>query len=369
MRLRNHSDPSPTGLLIMNYLFHELYEYNDWANSKIFSLCDGLSESQLDEPREIGFGTLRATLFHILSAEEIWLERWQGVPWRPFETDPQGASLSEVASRLQKVGEARRAFVDEHRSNGWAGDIEFQDSTQADYKLRLSDLILHVYNHGVHHRAQALNYLKKFDRTVVAGIDYLFFRLAEHAVEQSAEAAEGLRGYGLEVGSVTEKACTWDAGLVTRMFKYHDWANAKVLGFVSGLGDDDLDREFDMGLGSIRKTFLHLFDAENWWLKTWTTGPNPFPRSDAATSISDLSDNWQGVAKERDDFVATIDESSAQRVIEILAGGPATRFRVGESAVHLATHGVHHRAQLINMCRHVNAPWTNIDLLYGLAEL
>jgi uncharacterized damage-inducible protein DinB len=32
-------------------------------------------------------------------------------------------------------------------------------------------------------------------------------------------------------------------------------------------------------------------------------------------------------------------------------------------------HGTHHRAQVVNMFRHVGSPIGNIDLLYALAEL
>ncbi len=44
-----------------NSIIDDLYRYNSWANGRIFALCDGLAEGQLDERREMGFGTLRPT--------------------------------------------------------------------------------------------------------------------------------------------------------------------------------------------------------------------------------------------------------------------------------------------------------------------
>lgn len=62
----------------MQDLIDSQYAYTDWANAKVLSLCTGLSDAQLDRSKEMGFGTLRATLFHILAADTIWLERLAG---------------------------------------------------------------------------------------------------------------------------------------------------------------------------------------------------------------------------------------------------------------------------------------------------
>ncbi len=353
----------------MTSQMNDLYAYNDWANGKVLSLCEGLTDEQLDAPREMGFGTLRATLFHILTAEIIWMERWQGVAWRPFPTDPQGASLADIRDGLRDVADRRSKLIAAHASDQWNQRVKYQDSKQDDYEQDLFPLLLHVANHGVHHRAQALNYLKQYDRTVVAGIDYAFYRLATHSVPQTDEAVEGLTGFGLEVSEPTDDPCPYDPAITKRLYAYHDWATGQVLDFAADVSGSDLDRDFNMGPGSIRKTLLHMFDAETWWLKNWMVGPNDFPQSDEGTTIAQLREQWSELAAERNQFVGSVDATEAQRIIEILAGGPPTRFKVGESTVHVAIHGTHHRAQLINMYRHVGAPWRNIDLMYAIDQL
>jgi uncharacterized damage-inducible protein DinB len=74
-------------------IVEDLYRFNSWANQRILSLCHGLTNEQIDEPKGMGFGSLRNTVFHILAAEEIWFERWNGEPWRPFETESRGLPL------------------------------------------------------------------------------------------------------------------------------------------------------------------------------------------------------------------------------------------------------------------------------------
>ena len=317
----------------------------------------------------MGFGSLRATLFHLLAAEVIWLERWRGLPWRTFPTNPGDFSAQQFLDGLQEVASQRHELIELNRQGRWNNQIQYLDSKKTPYDHCLFDLLLHVANHGVHHRAQALNYLKQFDRSVVAGLDYIFYRLAKFSVKQSCDAKESLTEYGLEVSEADASSCPWDGAIAKRYFQYNDWATGQVIEMAANLSDEALDRDFQMGPGSLRKTLYHLFDAERWWVGNWTTGPHPFPQTADDTSIFSLRDQWKEVAVKRNGVIAEIDDSEAQRIIEIEAGGPPTKFRVGESVIHVAVHGSHHRAQLINMLRHVGASIKDIDLLYAIDEL
>jgi len=339
-------------------IIEDLYSANEWAWQRLFQLCDGLGDEQLDTPRAMGFGSLRATLFHILAAEQIWLERWTDVAWRPLPTDPKGTSLAEIAAELKRVAGERRQLMNRERSTGWRRIVTYKDSQGAEYLKPLDELLLHVANHGVHHRAQALNYLKTFGRTVPVGLDYLFYRLARPSVVQDEATAASLRGYGLEVASAAGVEVAWEAERVRRYFAYHDWANERVLQSTLSLDDAALDREFDLGMGSIRKTLAHLRNVEPSWLKIWIEGSGTFGQSDPRPSISELRTSWTQAARQRDEFLATVDEAAAKRIVAVTFGGPPIRFQIIESLLQICVHGTHHRAQLINMLRHsgVSAP-------------
>jgi len=103
----------------MQELFSSLYAYSEWANEKIIQMCDGLTDAQLDQPKEMGFGTLRKTLFHILTADVVWMERWESAPWREFPTDPDGKSIAEIAAALRDVRKSLRLYVT-LRVDDWA---------------------------------------------------------------------------------------------------------------------------------------------------------------------------------------------------------------------------------------------------------
>ncbi len=352
----------------MLHMLDDLYLYNDWANQKVLELCDGLDDAQLDAPRELGFGSLRATLFHILAAEQIWLERWELIPWRPFPKDPGGMDLTAMTNALAGVSAARREHINRHRDDAWQV-IAFEDSRKLPFSYPLFDLLLHVANHGIHHRAQALNYLKTFGRTVPVGIDYLLYRLATTTVAQPAESIAGLTAHGLAVAQSQGQDPTWEPSLVGRLFAYHDWATENILRMAEHLGDELLDANHGIGQGSIRGVLIHLYEGEKWWLQNWTTGPSEIAFAGATLSIAKLRDAWSDVALRRNAYLESVDADQALRVIMVSFGGPPMGFRVYESAIQLVCHGTHHRAQVINMLRHSGVAIRNLDLLYAIAEL
>jgi uncharacterized damage-inducible protein DinB len=351
-----------------NSIIDDLYRYNSWANARIFALCDGLADAKRDEPREIGLGTLRNTMFHILAAEEIWLERWSNVPWRSFPFDAQGLAMSEIARRLDDVSSRRRALMDRERDSGWHRICQYKDSKGNLHTNRLDGLLLHVANHGIHHRAQALHFLKHFGRTVPGGLDYSFFRFANSHVKQEPATIDAMRQFGLEVDTGSSPAVDWDADVIRNYFAYGDWANRRLLDLLAPLDDATLDRSWGMGMDTIRKTVLHLADAERWWLSNWTSGPAPFEKAAETTSIAAHSDSWSKLIADRNRFIDTLDAESAQRVVTAIVGRMSIRVPVIESLVQLCGHGTHHRAQLINMLRHSGVTAKASDYVVWLRE-
>jgi uncharacterized damage-inducible protein DinB len=349
-------------------MIDDFYRHDDWANGRILRLCEGLTDAQLDQPREMGFGSLRATVFHILAAEQIWLERWEGQPWRPFPFEPQGMSLNEIAAQLQNVANQRNALIERDRAPQWQRQVTFLDSKRNEYVQPLNHLLVHVANHGVHHRAQALHYLKQFGRTVPVGLDFLVFKLAYPNTPQDRDAAAAMHQYGLEVDLGPGLQVAFNAEEIQRYFAYHDWANQRLLELVLPLDASALDRDFDMGCGSIRKTFLHLFDAEPWWLKNWAGELTAAEHSPSDTSIPRLQNAWAAVAQQRNAFIAGLNEERASQVVSMLVGGPPLKFRIIDSLIQICVHATHHRAQLVNMLRQSGIQPPGLDYIGWIRE-
>ncbi len=352
----------------MQSILEELFRFNAWANGRVLGLGEKLSDTELDASRELGLGSLRNTMFHLLAAEEIWLERWQGRPRRPFPVDAAGATVGEIRTRLGAVDRERAAMIRAAGDEGLRRSCNYQDARGNDWSNPLGELMLHVANHGVHHRAQALHFLKHCGHKVPGGLDYVFFRLAWPEVRQEKAVEDLLRGYGLEMATGEGNSIAWDRTTVQSWFDYGDWANRRLAALIAELGPDAVQHDFGMGLGNIDRTAKHILVAEKFWLNNWRQGEGRWQELPDEVTVQQLPELWQLVVEARNQMIAGLDEAGAQRRVGASFGGPPVMVAVIESMLQLCGHGTHHRAQLLNMLRHSGVTPPAIDYVVFVRE-
>lgn len=151
-----------------------MFRYSDWANGRLVSAALALSDEQLDRPMEIGLGSLRAILKHIHDGESVWLNRWQGrseTPWPSYDERPVMAELGE---RFRQTAAQRDAFLKTLTPADFDRAVTYRDSKGSLFTATLGDMILQGINHSVHHRAQAVNILRRVGAGLVE-LDYMVF--------------------------------------------------------------------------------------------------------------------------------------------------------------------------------------------------
>jgi uncharacterized damage-inducible protein DinB len=351
-------------------LLRAYYDHHEWATGRILRLSDGLTDEQLDGKREMGLGSLRATLFHILAAERFWMKRWKGEPTGAFPMDPAGISIAGLEEGFAVSAEDRRKLIELEAKTDFNRLVRYTHANGVAYEQKVGELLLHVANHAVHHRAQALNYLKGFDRKLPGGLDFLFYKMAHPSTPQKPESLAAFRHYGLEVDGDPSGQVPFEKPRIQNYFAYGDWALAELLAAAKRLAPEKLNAWFDtshnMGFDTPRKSFLHMFDAENWWVRNWTIGTSTFDKLPESTSLEDFETKWKENAAQRNEFIAKQDSATAQRVVTVKPSGPTLDFRVAESFIQLCCHGTHHRAQILNMLRQAGAELPKIDYVVWL---
>lgn len=157
----------------VDYL-QRMFRYSDWANGRLVSTASVLSDEQLDRAMEIGLGSLRATLKHIHDGESVWLARWQGwteTPWPSYDERP---TMGELAGRFRQTVVDRVAFLRTLLPADFERAVTYRDSKGSQFSATLGDMILQGINHSVHHRAQAVNILRRVGAGLVE-LDYMVF--------------------------------------------------------------------------------------------------------------------------------------------------------------------------------------------------
>src|SRR3954467_4399713 len=150
--------------------------------------------------------------------------------------------------------------------------------------------------------------------------------------------------------------------LLDRLLGHDAWTTREMLLRCGELKDEELDRKFEIGHGSLRATFVHII----WNIEVWTDLMCERPvrglLGKEAETVARLIERLEKAAVE---FAVTarlaqdsgwLDDEFADTV-EI----PPKMHTFGAGIVHVITHSMHHRAQILNMMRQLGMK----DLMEG----
>lgn len=149
--------------------------YSDEMNRRLFDAAGTLDAAKLDQPFDMGMGTLRKTVAHLYVGEKIWLERWKGnrdTPWPPYETTQPPA---EILNACEAVWRDRDGFIAGLKDATLETRQVYRDSKGSLFQATLHEMILQGINHSTHHRAQAVNMIRRLGGPVVE-VDFMYWR-------------------------------------------------------------------------------------------------------------------------------------------------------------------------------------------------
>lgn len=134
--------------------------YASWQNDSLLTAGTTLTTEDRTLDRGAFFGSIQATLSHLLWADRLWLSRFTAAVAPPDVPDISGSTAAFEA--WGPLCEARRELDAELRA--WAervtaSDLEgplswYSGAMQADITRPRWALVLQLFNHGTHHRGQ-----------------------------------------------------------------------------------------------------------------------------------------------------------------------------------------------------------------------
>ncbi len=133
--------------------------YNRWQNSSLYDAANTISESERKRQRGAFFGSIHATLSHILWGDQMWMSRFTA------SLPPAAATMpasTDMHPRWEDLVTARTTF--DNTISAWAEDLDPAwlegDLTWTSAALNLTaskpkwQLVTHMFNHQTHHRGQ-----------------------------------------------------------------------------------------------------------------------------------------------------------------------------------------------------------------------
>lgn len=144
--------------------FLALLGHNRWATHKILDLCARLTPEQFHQRFEIGPGSLHDTIEHIVGCMRGWADDVAGPEARPWPQERKdrytpaelGRFLDEASDYLGDMIEQSRGRLHDHVH------VTFREGGPR-FTYTRGVALTHALVHGIHHRAQCLNMLRRLN--------------------------------------------------------------------------------------------------------------------------------------------------------------------------------------------------------------
>ena len=172
-----------TGLLSTEHLgdcavelnnIRQLYDYNRWAGRRTLKAASTLASDGFLRPMGNSFSSVRDTLAHILGAEWIWLERWQGRSPRALLDAATFSTAQSLESRWETVERDQMQFIEALTPERLGEELRYINQKGQRYSYPLWQQLVHVVNHSSYHRGQVTTLLRQLGAEPVS-TDFLVY--------------------------------------------------------------------------------------------------------------------------------------------------------------------------------------------------
>jgi len=131
----------------------------------------------------------------------------------------------------------------------------------------------------------------------------------------------------------------------------HDrWATRHILQACEKLSSEQFHQRFEMGRGSLHDTTIHIISAMRGWADL-LAGRSPRPRPDQDGTQLTPAELLKLLDESADEFAKLVHSHPFSEIVSRARDGKTYSFTRGAVATHVTTHGMHHRAQCLNMLR------------------
>jgi uncharacterized damage-inducible protein DinB len=138
--------------------------YTAWASRRLIDASAQLTSAELDRDFETSDRSVLGTLVHLFRADRVWLQRVTKHP-KPFFMGEGEHSLAVLQNDWPPVLQQWQDWGDGLTAASVQDMLTYQDLKGRSWSQPLWQVVLHVVNHGTHHRGQVSGFLRSLGRT------------------------------------------------------------------------------------------------------------------------------------------------------------------------------------------------------------
>jgi uncharacterized damage-inducible protein DinB len=129
---------------------------NGWANHRLLTACEALDDAAFQAPRTGFFPSLMATLNHILVVDWFYVDALEGgaLGYAAFADEAPFKTAAMLRRAQRDVDDGLIAVCEALSNEALGGEVRVHRDGRVQVERR-DRLLLHLFQHQIHHRGQA----------------------------------------------------------------------------------------------------------------------------------------------------------------------------------------------------------------------
>jgi uncharacterized damage-inducible protein DinB len=141
--------------------------------------------------------------------------------------------------------------------------------------------------------------------------------------------------------------------MIQELYRYHRWANRRLLDVTAALGEDVAAREVgpQFSAPTLKAMFAHIYGADYVWLERWRgTSPPRLPGDTDFATLAEVRERWEPFAQDQQAFVDGLSDAELGRRIDYTdSRGTPYALPLWPLLQHVVNHATHHRSEIATM--------------------
>jgi len=136
-------------------------EYDRWANHRILDAAAQLDAEQFTRDMGSSFASIRDTLVHMIWAEWLWLERWQGHSPKEHLNPLDFPAQVSVREYWMEIEAGQDQFLGTLREGSEQRRVRYTNFEGVEWEYSLGQMVHHLVIHSAYHRGQVTTMLRQ----------------------------------------------------------------------------------------------------------------------------------------------------------------------------------------------------------------
>jgi uncharacterized damage-inducible protein DinB len=134
-------------------------DYHAWASRRLLNAIDPLTPAERSRDFKTSDKNVLDTLAHVYGADRLWLQRVNGESPTTLLA-PEDRQLGVLSTQWPALQQRWKEWAAPLTDQDFQAKIPYRDLKGNSYQQPLWQILLHVVNHGTHHRGQVSGFLR-----------------------------------------------------------------------------------------------------------------------------------------------------------------------------------------------------------------